>query len=115
MPRCDSMTRGHKIIEFEEVRTFVERIRQYPRDRIVCTHHTFFRLSEKQRELFTCENIRRLLLEEIPIRVGIQQNGNYAVFYKHEKQRLIRIIIDIQPQKVSVVTFYIIEKYQLPK
>ena len=46
--------------------------------------------------------------------VGIQYNGCYAVFYKYEKQRFIKIIIDIKTDKIYVVTFYVIEKNQLP-
>lgn len=73
-----------------------------------------FRLSEKQREHFNCDSIRQYLFDIEPIRVGIQNNGCYAVFYKHENKRFIRIIVDVKVDKIDIVTFYIVEKDQLP-
>lgn len=53
---------------------------------------------------------------ESPFLVGIQENGNYAVFYKYKKNKFLRIIIDIREiRKVNIVTFYFIEEWQIPK
>lgn len=105
---------SHKIKELVDTREFVESIRNYNPEDVICTKHTFFRLSEKQKERFTCETIREYLFEAIPVLVGIQYNGCYAVFYKYIEQRIIRIIIDIKLDKIYVVTFYVIERSQMP-
>ena len=109
------MVAGHRIEKIEDVESFLERIETYKKEDIECTSHTFFRLNEKQREFFKCEDIKRLLLGERPVLVGLQYNGCFAVFYKHEKQRYIRLIIDVKPHKIEVVTFYILESHQIPQ
>ena len=72
-----------------------EIIKEYSKDRIKCTDHTFFRLNEKQRKIFNCETVKEYLFYETPILVGIQENGNYAIFYKYKKKKFLRIILDI--------------------
>ncbi|MCK4670503.1 MAG: hypothetical protein KAT43_04830 [Nanoarchaeota archaeon] len=109
------MIKGHRIEKKEEIETFLERIRHYTKDQIECTKHTFFRLSEKQRKIFKSEDIKRILLESTPLLVGIQFNGNYATFYKFKENKIIRIALDIIPQKIEVVTFMILDKYQVPR
>lgn len=109
------MRKGHKIKEFIDIADFVERIKRYPREKIECTGHTFIRLSERQREVFTCEILRDILLGETPVRVGMQYNGNCAAFYKHERQRYIKIIVDMGILKAELVTFVISERDQLPR
>lgn len=47
-----------------------------------------------------------MLFGQTPVFVGIQNNNNYAVFYKIENQDLIRIVLDIQFGRIDVVTFY---------
>jgi len=73
-----------------------------------------FRLSEGQRKIYTCEKLREYLLGREPKLVGIQNNGCWAVFYEHENQRFLRVILDLKVNKVTIVTFYIIENTQLP-
>ena len=105
----------HVIERFEHTDIFMKRIKHYPRGNIQCTDHTFFRLSEKQRELFTHKDIEEFLLEKIPVRVGIQKNGNYSAFYRFAKQRYIRIILSFKPDRIKVITFFIVEKDKLPR
>ena len=109
------MVQGHRIERKIKVNNFLDIIKNYSRESINCTDHTFFRLSEKQRKIFICDKIRDYLLLEIPRLVGIQYNRSYAVFYKYQKKRFIRIILDVGLDKIEVVTFYIIEEYQLPR
>jgi len=72
-------------------------------EEIECTKHTLFRLSQKQRQVFNCEELKRILLHETPIRVGVQYNGNYAIYYRSEKRPgIIKIIINIGPAKISM-------------
>ncbi len=45
------MPAGNKIIKWIEIKEFLERIREYSKEQVECTNHTFFRLSEKQRKI----------------------------------------------------------------
>ena len=47
--------------------------------------------------------------------VGIQYNKNFAVFYEYSKKEALRIILDVKINQIEVVTFYIINKNQIPK
>lgn len=105
---------GNRLRDKIEVQDFIGKIRSYGPESIECSNHTFFRLGEKQRALFTCENIRQILLNGVPVLAGIQHNGCYAAFYKHENKRFIKIILDVRIDRIEVVTFYIIEGKQLP-
>ena len=105
---------GHRIESKIEVKEFLDLLESYSKDKIECTKHTFFRLSEKQRKIFKSEGILKYLLEQKPILVGIQRNGAYAVFYDYNENDVIRIVLDIKPNKIEVVTFYIIDKKQVP-
>jgi len=81
---------------------------------IECTSRTFFRLSGTQRKLYTCEELKKILLKEKPFLVGIQHNGNYSAFYRHKGKNL-RMIIRMDFGKINIVTFYFIEEWQIPK
>ncbi len=109
------MVKGHRIERKIRVNKFLETIKNYSKENIICTKHTFFRLSEEQRKIFKCNDIKDYLLEKDPYFVGIQYNGCYAVFYKYEKKDFIRIILDIKPNKIEVITFYVIDLSQVPK
>lgn len=103
-----------RIKEKIDTEKFVKQIRTYDEEKIECTSHTFFRLSQKQRKIFTCEELKKILMDEKPFLVGIQYNGNYAVFYKYENKNL-KIILNINKRKVNIVTFYFIGQWQIPK
>ena len=109
------MTKGHRIEKKVEVETFLDIIKSYTKDQINTTDHTFFRLSEKQRKIFKDELLKEYLLAKIPILVGIQFNGNYAVFYDFSKNEVLRLMLDIQPNKIEIVTFYLPDKTQVPR
>ena len=108
------MVEGHRIERKIKVNSFIEMMKHYSIENLQCTIHTFIRLSDKQRKIFKCDNVKEYLLSEIPILVGIQHNKCYAIFYKYKNQRFIRIIADISLSKINIVTFYIIENDQLP-
>lgn len=108
------MVEGHKIREKVEVEKFLEYVWEYKKEDIEPTSHTFFRLSEKQRNIYTKSFIQDIILNETPILTGIQNNNLWAIFYKHEKD-ILRIILDIQPDKIYIVTFYIINEEQIPR
>lgn len=96
------------------VNDFISLIRKYIPEDIEDSSHAFKRLSQKQREVFTIEEVRKILLKDRPFLAGIQENGNYAAFYKHQGKNL-RVIIKLENQKVKIVTFYNILEWQIPK
>ncbi len=103
-----------KIKKKIDIKGFLDFIKEYKEDQIECTKHTFFRLSEKQRKIFTCDELRRILLSLSPFLVGVQYNENYALFYKY-KNRNLKVIVNIANRKIKIVTFYFIEQWQIPK
>jgi len=104
----------NKINRKVPVNEFISLIRKYSPKNIEDSGHAFKRLSQRQRELFTIEEIRKLLLKEKPFLVGIQENNNHAVFYKHQGKNL-KIILKTESQKIKIVTFYNILEWQIPK
>ena len=97
-----------------EVKNFLSLIKKYRDEQITCTKHTIFRLSEKQREIITCDELKRILLAERPFLVGLQYNNNYAIFYKY-KNKTLKMIINIGNSRISIVTFYFINEKQIPE
>jgi len=91
------MASGHKIKKKIEVKKFLEMIQEYEKEDLETTNHTFFRLSEKQRKIYTEERIREIICNETPFLTGIQYNSNWALFYRYNK-KIFRIIADLQPK-----------------
>jgi len=46
------MVKGYRIENWVEVKTFLETIKNYTKEQIITTQHTFFRLNEQQRKIF---------------------------------------------------------------
>ena len=109
------MTKGHRIEKRIEVKTFLETIKNYAEEQIVTTQHTFFRLNDEERKIFKESVLKEYLTAKIPILVGIQYNRGYAVFYDYSKNEALRLILDMQPNKIEIVTFYIIDKNEIPR
>ncbi len=108
------MLESTKIVKRKGVEKLFKTIKKFSKENIECTSHTFFRLSEKQREIFTCEELREILLNNKPFLAGIQHNGNHALFYKHQNKNL-KIVVNINSRKIKIVTFYFIQEWQIPK
>ena len=104
------MKDGNKIREKVNVKEFRGKLDSYGPGNVECSRHTFFRLSDKQRRVFDCQNIRKILFHDLPVLAGLQNNGCYAAFYKHKNKRFIRIILDMKAGRIDVVTLYILEK-----
>ena len=83
------------------------------RNNIEITAHTFFRLSEKQRKIYTELILKDFLLNKRPLEVWQQKNENLAVFYDYEKNKVLKIILRFSFDKIYIVTFYILNKGQL--
>ncbi len=104
-------TKIEKKIDVDEFMSF---LKEYKPEQIECSSHTFFRLSEKQRKIFTCEELRNILIKEKPFLVGFQYNKNYAAFYKHQNKNL-KLIVNLRDRKIKNSYFYFIEEWQVPK
>jgi hypothetical protein len=102
-----------KIEKKIDIIEFTNFIKEYKEEQIECSSHTFFRLSEKQRQIFTCSELKKIITKEAPFLVGIQHNKNYAVFYKYQNRNL-KIILNFNNRKVKIVTFYFIQEWQIP-
>ena len=107
--------KDHKIEKIIDNISFLDLISGYKKEDIICTEHAFFRLNEEQRKLFKCDELKDYIINGNPIFAGIQSNKIYAVFYKHKSKDIIRIMLDIQPKKIEIVTFYRINKKQIPR
>lgn len=108
------MIKGHKIEKRVEVQNFISIIEEFSGKDVSTTKHTFFRLKEADRKIFKESIIKECILRQDPVYVGIQFNGLYAVFYGYGKD-MVKMILDIQSDKIYVVTFYIISKGQIPR
>ena len=108
------MNYGNLLKKKVNVEEFLTILEKYENEMIECTDHTFFRLSQSQRKIFKCEELRKIIKQQKPFLVGLQYNGNYAVFYKH-MNKTMRIILRLDVRKINIVTFYFIEDWQIPK
>jgi len=108
------MVLGHKIKKKVKVSKFLEQIQEYKKDDIETTNHTFFHLNEKQRKIYGESWLKELLFNETPLLAGVQYNNLWTLFYKYKKD-IWRIIVDIQIDKIYIVTFYKIDIEQIPK
>ena len=98
-----SSTRIVKKVDPSEFRKLVT---PYKRS-ILINPHAYFRLNERQRNVYKDEHLISILTEENPIWVGIQQNGRYAAFFGR-KNGYLRIIFQVsQQKKFEVITFFI--------
>lgn len=108
------MNRGSTIERFEDRDVYCARIKNFNETTIDCTKHTFFRLGQKQREIYTCDMLKKIILNERPVKVGIQRNRNFASYYRHKK-KLLKIVLSIKPSNIKIVTFYMLDASQLPR
>jgi len=49
------MSKDTKIEKRVKIEDYLRVIKKYAKEEIECTEHTFFRLSQKQRGVFTCK------------------------------------------------------------
>lgn len=106
------MEKGHRISRWEDPQSLSARLKKYDGDKIECCYHAFFRLNELQRKVYTCEHLKDYLLNQRPVKCGKHYNNYTSVFYDFEYEKEIRIVLDITPSKVTIVTFYIVMKHK---
>ena len=106
------MIEEHKIKEKISIKTFIEKINNYGYENVEATSHTFLRLSQKQRKIYTEKELKETLFNKRPIEVSIENNNNYAVLYIYNNKKILKIILDFTINKVYIVTFYFLNKRQ---
>lgn len=102
------MTEGHRIARFEDPQAFLDKVVGIGYEKIDCTKHALFRLSEGQRKMLNCDALKRFLIERAPLKVGVQNNGLYSAFYAFEPKRIMRIVLRMSLTNVYIATFYLI-------
>ncbi|MBU2652470.1 MAG: hypothetical protein KKA81_16205 [Bacteroidetes bacterium] len=103
----------HKIGDKIKVSEFIKRVKQFGIGNIETTAHTFFRLSQRQRKIYTEDSLKEIVFNETPLEIGVEKNGNCAVIYNFDKgEALLKIIISLGSNKIYIVTFYILNKKQ---
>ena len=106
----------HKVKDKIKVSKFTKELRELGYDYIEATGHTFIRLSQKQRKIYTEESLKKIIFNETPLEVSRQKNGNYALTYNYnEGKDLLKIFVDWTSLKVYIVTFYILNKEKKKK
>ena len=108
------MVDGHKITKNVAIENYISMINDYVEDEIILSDHALFRIREKDRKIFKDKVIKLIIRRISPIVVGLQKNGCYAAFYEYGGGLVLRVIIDVQPSKITIVTFYAIAKVQIP-
>lgn len=104
----------HSTKEKIGIKKFQEIIKKYSIKDIETTAHTFFRINEGQRKVYTEDLLKKYLIEKRPIEVIKQPNGNISAMYKFkEGDRVIKIVLNVGIKKVYIVTFYILTKEQM--
>ncbi len=107
------MFEEHKVKGKVKISIFLKKIEEYGYENIEATDHTFFRLSQKQREIYTEEVLKKIIFNEKPLEVCIQKNNNYAVIYLYKENKLLKILLDLTLNKVYIVSFYILNREQM--
>lgn len=104
---------GHDIAGKISKKEFLKKIKGFKDGDIEITDHALFRLSEKQRKVYKGGVLKDFVLNKSPIEITKQSNGNLAVLYYYEGDRIIKIVLDLRPNKIYIVTFYILNRKQM--
>lgn len=104
------MENEHRIINKIKISTFKTYVKKYTYDNIEANNHAFFRLSQKQRGIYTEDALKKIIWNEKPVEVGIEINGNYNIIYNHKNGKMLRIILNLSTKKLYIVTFYFLNK-----
>jgi hypothetical protein len=74
------------------------------KDDIKVSGHAFDHINKAQREIFTEESLKEVLLRENPKLVGIQDNMRYASYYS-KKYGFLKLILNIKEIEIEIITF----------
>lgn len=73
------------------------------------TAHVQFRLFEGLRKLYKEQDLKDLILFAKPLKVQVELNNTYAVFYRHNKE-IIKLVLLLEIDSIKIITFYIVPK-----
>ncbi|HLD55113.1 MAG TPA: hypothetical protein VJB35_02520 [Candidatus Nanoarchaeia archaeon] len=99
------MINEHKSNGKIRIDVFFKKVKAYTAKNIEFTFHSNFRLSEKQRKIYTQEEIVRIIFNLKPKEIIKQKNGNLAVIYNY-KNKYLKILLDLTINKIYIVTFF---------
>ncbi len=68
--------------------------------------HTLDHIDSAQRDVYTNEWLRRLVLERRPTTAWLQENGCYAFIYKQKLGRAVKVILAANEMELEVLTLY---------
>jgi len=71
---------------------------------VVVASHALDHLSNAQRKVFKEEDLIEMLTKETPRKIYLQANGRFSPYYRRS-DGYRRLIIDIDKDKVTIVTF----------
>lgn len=74
------------------------------KDQIHVSNHALDVLSLSQRKVFKPEDLISMLLNDKPAAIGLQRNGNYAVYFK-TGDGYRKVIFNVKPSRLEIVTF----------
>ncbi len=103
----------HNIVDKISKKEFLKKIKNFKENDIEVTDHALFRLNEKQRKVYEMGTLKNFVVNKIPIEIGKQKNGNLAVLYYYDENQTIKILLNLKPNKIYIVTFYILNKQQM--
>jgi hypothetical protein len=105
----------HDIVDKISKKKFAKRIKNFKEKDIDITYHALFRLNQKQRKIYEDKVLKDIISNQEPIEIGKQDNGNMAVIYYYKDNKIIKILMKLRPNKIYIVTFYILNKRQREK
>lgn len=106
---------GHRIKEKINTKEFMELLAHYKDSEIYSTNHTFLRLNENERKIFKHDMLIDTIRQKKILLVGIQYNDLATAIFDFSKNEAIRIVFEIYTNKIEMVTFYVINKNEIPR
>ncbi|MAG61150.1 hypothetical protein CL619_05155 [archaeon] len=82
---------------------------------IILSPHALDHLSSRQRKIFNKEDLIQMIKKDNPIRIYLQENNRYRVYYRRS-DGFRNVILSIFNQRVTIVSFMNIRnipKYEL--
>ena len=94
--------------EIDEI-TFKTLVQHKP---IVVSPHATDHLSTMQRKVFKEQELIDMVVKESPRKIYLQENARYGIYFRR-KDGYRKLIIDIQKEKVNIISF--MDPKELPK
>lgn len=109
------MSFNHRIKEKIRNEEFIEILSHYQDSDIYSTEHTFDRLNENERKIFKHDDLITIVRQKRIFLVGIQYNGLFTVIFDFSKNEAVRMVFEVHPFKIEIITFYLVNKNEIPR